>query len=88
MQAIQESLNANMLEEVHNRFRRVGERWNELVHWQTLVGWGAFLGGIGIILWGIGSISHHQALVRREVQDLGLVASERPRRRWWRGARS
>src|SRR5262249_11490198 len=50
MQAIQDSLNSNALDEVHNRFRRVGERWNELVPWQTLAGWGAFLAGIGVVL--------------------------------------
>jgi hypothetical protein len=59
----------------HQPFRDVGRRWEDLVHWQTLTGWGAFLGGIGVLLWGIGSISHHQMKVYRGLREQGALES-------------
>src|SRR5437879_3272754 len=54
--------------DIHRSFVDVGRRWSEMVPWQTLVGWGAFLGGVGVLLWGVGSISHRQMEVYRALQ--------------------
>jgi hypothetical protein len=56
------------LEGLHRNFVEVGRRWSELVPWQTLVGWGAFLAGVGVLLWGIGSISQRELEIYREVR--------------------
>jgi hypothetical protein len=57
-------------EAMHQGFVEVGRRWSELAPWQTLAGWGAFLGGIGVLLWGIGSISHNQMKVYRATREM------------------
>jgi hypothetical protein len=59
---------AERTEAMHREFVRVGRRWGELVPWQTLAGWGAFLGGVGVLLWGIGSISRDQARVYHQLR--------------------